>query len=395
MLGVAVRIARRMGIHNESSLSKCTPLEAEMRRRLWWSIVLFDARISELAAAKTLTLDPTWDCKTPLNVSDSDLRPEMTDLATTGERPTEAIYAVVHSELGDFIRHSDFYLEFTEPALKPLATQSWTSTGVEDDIVAKLNDKIENQYLKACDQKNPIHFMTIWTARMYVARYRFLQNLYRISKSPVPPTAAERDAAAANAIRMLECDSKVMTCPLTKGFLWMQHFRFPFPAYFQLCQYLRRQSTVSENTHQAWEVMSDNHEAWFGPIEGNSPFFSIFAKVVMQAWDAHESAVIGAGGIPIPPRLVNSVRHTLAQAAVNEEEPLRDKIMGMGIDDRQAPVTLPTPAQVVFPIPQTPYQFGMGMPGGFGMAPEMFPPTITGNYGNQMDWSGMGNWQNW
>jgi hypothetical protein len=52
MLGVAIRIAQRMGIHSESALAKCTVFEAELRRRLWWSLVLFDTRISEMADHK-------------------------------------------------------------------------------------------------------------------------------------------------------------------------------------------------------------------------------------------------------------------------------------------------------------------------------------------------------
>jgi hypothetical protein len=71
MLGVAMRIAQRMGKHSESACAKCAPLEAEMRRRLWWSLVLFDSRISEMANDRTTTLIPTWDCRIPLNVNDS------------------------------------------------------------------------------------------------------------------------------------------------------------------------------------------------------------------------------------------------------------------------------------------------------------------------------------
>lgn len=52
MLGVAIRIAQRMGIHSESALSKCTVFEAELSRRLWWSLMLFDSRISEMADHK-------------------------------------------------------------------------------------------------------------------------------------------------------------------------------------------------------------------------------------------------------------------------------------------------------------------------------------------------------
>ncbi len=38
MLAVAIRIAKRMDIHDESSYTKYDALEAEMCRRLWWSL---------------------------------------------------------------------------------------------------------------------------------------------------------------------------------------------------------------------------------------------------------------------------------------------------------------------------------------------------------------------
>lgn len=70
MLGVAIRIAQRMGIHNEASNATCAALEAEMRRRLWWSLVIFDNRICEMFDYRKATLAPTWDCHVPLNLSD-------------------------------------------------------------------------------------------------------------------------------------------------------------------------------------------------------------------------------------------------------------------------------------------------------------------------------------
>lgn len=49
MIGIAVRIAQRLGLHAESYNKEFSPFEAEMRRRLWWQIVLLDSRIGELA----------------------------------------------------------------------------------------------------------------------------------------------------------------------------------------------------------------------------------------------------------------------------------------------------------------------------------------------------------
>lgn len=95
-----------------------------MRRRLWWSLVLFDNRICEMADYKASNLLPTWDCKIPLNVNDFDLQPEMKTGPTMHGNPSEALFAVVRSEVGNFTRRSSFHLDFTNPALKTVAKEN-------------------------------------------------------------------------------------------------------------------------------------------------------------------------------------------------------------------------------------------------------------------------------
>ena len=341
MLGVAIRIAQRMGIHSESALAKCTAVEAEMRRRLWWSLVLFDSRIGQLANSKVTTLDPTWDCKIPLNVNDSDLWPEMKGPPAIQGKSTEAIFAVVRSELGEFIRHTVFHLDFTSPALKPIAKHLPSGPAPKGDELAKLEEMIEDQYLKSCDQENPIHFMTIWTTRAYLAKCRLLEHHSRYSSPAVRRTEAQRDAATSHALRTLECDTKIMTSSLTKGFLWLNEFHFPFPAYIQIVQDLRRRP-ISEQARQAWEVMSDNYEAWFdSQLKDDSPVMHIFTKIVLQAWEAWEAASKQLGKTLIPPRIVSSIRHTLAQTARHAQDTDTEQpniAMDMGINEFPMPI---------------------------------------------------------
>lgn len=66
LLGVALRIAQRIGLHSEAANTKHSILEAELRRRLWWSLVHFDARVSEMTEIKLSMLVPTWDCRIPV-----------------------------------------------------------------------------------------------------------------------------------------------------------------------------------------------------------------------------------------------------------------------------------------------------------------------------------------
>ena len=400
-MGVAIRIAQRMGIHSESALAKCTVLEAEMRRRLWWSLILYDYRISQMSTSNITTLDPTWDCKIPLNVNDSDLRPEMKVPPAIQGKSTEALFAVVRSEMGEFIRHTVFHLEFTCPALKPIAKRFQNGLAPECGEMVKLEEMIEDQYLKFCDQENPIQFMTIWSTRAYVAKCLLLEHQSK-SGSSLRQTEAQRDAATTYALRALQSDTKVMTSPLTQGFLWLNQLYFPFPAYFQLVQDLRRRPS-SEQAEKAWEIMSDNYQTWFNskaqawldPKTGDeNPFFQIFAKIVLQAWDACEAASKQSG--LTPPRIVSSIRHTVVEIAlhtrkIDTEQP--NFVKGMENDDFTMPMSMGFTDQSL--------QYSTGILDDYTMmGQEMVSSSIPGqapldSHIDQLDWTALGGWPGW
>jgi hypothetical protein len=323
-----------MGIHIESALAKCTALEAELRRRLWWSLVLFDTRISEMADHKAVTLAPTWDCRIPLNVNDSDLRPEMKELPAVQGKSTDALFAVVRSELGEFVRHTMFHLDFTSPVLKPIFKTVQHDLIPEVTELATVEKMIEDKYLKFCDPENPLHFMTIWWTRAHLAKCRLLEHHSKFSSSSVHQTDAQRDAASSHSLRMLDCDTKLMTSPLTKRFFWLVQLYFPFPAYIQIVQDLRRRPG-SEQAEQAWEVMSDNYEARFIFLyyNGESPFFKIFTKIVLQAWEAREATFKQLGESLVTPRIVLSIRRDMAQNAQNLETEQPHGATDMSIND--------------------------------------------------------------
>src|SRR5271168_2029549 len=113
----------------------------------------------------------------------------------------------------------------------------------------------------------------------YLAKCHLLEHHSKYSSSSVHQTDAQRDAAISHALRMLECDTKFMTSPLTKGFLWLVHFHFPFPAYIHIVQDLRKRP-IEEHAEKAWEVMSDNYEARFMNMEQDDiPLFNVFSRI--------------------------------------------------------------------------------------------------------------------
>src|SRR5437868_3120239 len=230
MLGAAIRIGQRMGIHSEAVNTKLSAHEAEMRRRLWWSLVLFDARIAEQVDFKSTVLGPNWDCKMPLNVGDSGLRVDIKEPPAAQPRPTEALFPVVRSEIAQFLRHSTFFLDLTCPALKPLVRDYQHVSSSKLDGLVDLSRMIEDKYLKFCDPENPLQYMTVWTVRGFIAKYQLVEYYMEYSDASPDHREAQREEAMSYALKILECDTKVRASHLTKGYTWLTNYYFPLPA---------------------------------------------------------------------------------------------------------------------------------------------------------------------
>ncbi|KAF2268871.1 hypothetical protein CC78DRAFT_510117 [Lojkania enalia] len=381
MLGVAIRIAQRIGIHNEGILSRYSIFEAEMRRRLWWALILFDSRIGEMADYKATTLAPTWDCKVPLNVNDSDLWPEMKEPPVIQAKFSDALFVVVRSELGSFIRHAPFYLDFTIPALRPIAKSGDLNV---------FETAIEDKYLRHCSPENPLHVMTLWNSRSYFARCRLMEHHSRYSDPSIELSDSARDAAIGHAISMLENDTRIKSSPLTKSFLWIANLYFPLFAYIHIAQELGQRPTCVP-AEAAWRSMSENYKASFPPrYKGTGPFFAVFAKLILHAWAAREGAFQQVGQACTMPSIVQSIINIVGQTQKYVDPEMSQEVTGL------------TKTVVDFEM-STPISFGghsllYGMQGEFnygisigGNNSHMPIQTAIGFDMDQLDWGAM-NW---
>ncbi|RAK80778.1 Zn(II)2Cys6 transcription factor [Aspergillus fijiensis CBS 313.89] len=334
MLAVAIRIARRMCLHQEAANARYPALEGEMRRRLWWSLILFDSRICEMFDYRTAPLEPTWDCRPPANIHDFDLRPEMTAMPAAHDRPTEAIFTVARSEIADFIRHSPFHLDLTNPLLHRMV-----GTSQHPSDMAEFENTIERKYLASCSLDNPLQYMVLWTVRGTVAKNYLLEYYTQQAKAREKPTESALDKALDHALTVLDSDTKLMASPLTEGYRWFLLMYFPLPAYIHILQDLRRRS--AKQTTAIWESMSDNYEARnVGSVANESSIFVVIARLVLQAWEAREAA--SPDGIPQPPRMVADIRRRILEMQVSfpgrsNLEPLNSDAIAAGGTQRFSP----------------------------------------------------------
>lgn len=379
-MGIAIRIARRMLLHSESSHAKQPALEAELRRRLWWAMVLLDGRLGELSGSIT-TLVPTWDCRVPLNVNDFELQHDMQSSPTPSTVTSEAIFAVTRSEMADIMRNMSCYLDFVNPALKLIGRRNQrinTPLGAEMNA---LNQEIEDNYLVYCNPENSLHFMTLWTARMFLARSQLLES-YSITADPGCRSDKHRDTATSLALSMLEYDTKLMTSPLVQKFKWYLLMYLPLPAYFQILLDLKRRPS-SGFADRAWQVMGEHFGARsLFTVEEHYRVFKLFSKIALRAWQACEEAASRQGRSLSIPTLILQLSTKAEEIRQSQLGPrVADDVAKLSVDDSWSATKMA--------LPEVDPAFSIDSFMGQDLTLNMDAPSMLGIDLNSFDWDTM------
>lgn len=280
LTGIAVRIALRMGLSFDGTSYGLQPFEIEMRRRLWWQIILLDFRVAELSGAGCAILTTVWTTKLPLNVNDSDLFPDMRDPPPDHPGITEMVYVLQRCEI---------------TALFQKLRNSPESIAYKDKAIDELARHIEDRYLKFCDPSIPLHILSTFMARTGIAKLHMgPRHPHLLSTSSLH--SEEKDSLFRLSLSMMQNHNQLMTSTAIKHFFWHCVINFPFPAHIYLLCSLRTRPN-DEWADRAWDtvldffklrmMLWDRHEHT-KPKE--SALHAAMSNLTMKAWDAREKA---------------------------------------------------------------------------------------------------------
>ncbi|OLN87213.1 putative transcriptional regulatory protein C139.03-like protein 3 [Colletotrichum chlorophyti] len=102
LTGMLVRVAQRMGLHRDGEYLGLQPFETEMRRRIWWQIIMLETKYAILAGFADTLLPWNWDTKLPSNVNDADLLPGSSEPIRSREGATEMAFCLILYESRQF-----------------------------------------------------------------------------------------------------------------------------------------------------------------------------------------------------------------------------------------------------------------------------------------------------
>lgn len=98
VLGVIPPLTLRMGYHGQdpAQFPKLSPIECEIRRRVWATLYISDIMVSMQIGVPTMVQEGQWDIRDPLNLSDGDFDENTIELpASRGDDQLTPIFFVI------------------------------------------------------------------------------------------------------------------------------------------------------------------------------------------------------------------------------------------------------------------------------------------------------------
>ena len=312
---MAVRIGQRLGLHRDGTSLGLPIFETELRRRLWWQIVILDSRSAELSGSGTSVLAHLWDTKSPLNVNDSDLSLDMREPPLEHARLTEMVFCMVRSKIGSFMRHPDSLSTF-ELGLRGSGNVA-ASLRKKDKIIDELEEALEREFVRYCDPMIPLHVLVTCVARCAVCKLRLIAHHPRqYPEGPKSMPQSEREMLFSNSLRMIEQDNVIHFNKSTQRFLWHISAYFQLEALAYLLNELR-QRTTGELVERAWREIDKvfEHHSEILASKDNALFVAI-QDIAVKAWEARAMAYVRhKGGVPRPPHFISDLMHPKKQIA--------------------------------------------------------------------------------
>lgn len=290
LTGVALRIGQRMGLHADGATLGLSVFEAEMRRRIWWQIILLDNRTAQRAGLRDSITPNSFDTNLPANINDADLDPNMQEMPLEHNYPTEMIFCLITYEIGKFIKGAGYQKAFAAPV------------SAKDKVMDELESRLHTKFLQYCDRSISLHSLCIAVAKSITANMRLMAHHSRHWKgrdSHMPQ--AERDILFSLSLQMLENDNMVHSVPGLKRYLWHVQGNFQFDAFIILLSELRRRPN-GEHSHRAWKHVQEAFNTHRDLTSDDYALYIAIGNLTLQAWEIRETQLAqqNQGHVEVP-----------------------------------------------------------------------------------------------
>ncbi|KAE9572576.1 hypothetical protein CGMCC3_g11257 [Colletotrichum fructicola] len=341
--GVLIRIAQKMGLHRDGDSLNLTPYETEMRRRLWWQIIMLDTKYAMVSGFCDTLLPWNWDTKTPQNVNDADLFPGSTEPVQPREGPTEMAFCLLLYEVGRFIVENRIP-DFEAVVLGAMENESPESQATNLATLAKyrtLVDNLDSKLIalekKYCDPlAGNIHIVATKIRSMIIDKMRTMM----IPMRELPEWGTEIFNVQDNMFRISlmhhEHNVELYEFMENTGFVWFFKLHFQIDVFIVMAGQLYKRPT-GRLADRAWKVIDrvyQFHEELWDMSRKENVQLGIY---MLKAWRARERSLLQLGMPYETPLAVPRLQDIVPQSnsEVSSAGPSPAQPMKMDVPPRQ------------------------------------------------------------
>ncbi|TWU76311.1 hypothetical protein ED733_005737 [Metarhizium rileyi] len=220
LTGLVIRIAQGMGLHRDGTHLKLSPFETEMRRRIWWAILVLDLRSAEELGTDMTISERSYDTLQPSNINDADINPGSTNFPTPREGRSDSSVSIVRCEICGLSRR----LVTAASAMSSLCSGVDQSTIAERErMLIEVYQRVEHKFLKhVLDETDPLYWVAAMIARVIVAKMCLViyhPLLFPTSEHELSEEIRQRIYVAA--IEVIEYNHKLNTDLRCKQYRWL------------------------------------------------------------------------------------------------------------------------------------------------------------------------------
>lgn len=303
-----------MGYHRDGELLGLPPFESEMRRRIWWQVLMQDAK-NAMASGLSRSLVPiNCDCKMPLNINDADLFPTATEPVKPREGPTEMAFVLMTCQVCSFVTKTQVTSGVpafdaavlvrdgpsdgtSNPALERSLEQYRSMVSdLDADMMA-----VESNYVDM--SAGNVHIAALALRPMLIKKLR--QMLIPMHEQPEWGTEIfeAKDNLFKTFVLNTEHNSDTYETMERCGFLWFAKMLLHLDVLLVMMGQLMRRpaGTLADRAWNAIDKIYAYHPELTDMSQKQNAQMAYFA---LKAWKAREMALVEAGRVAQPPLFV-------------------------------------------------------------------------------------------
>ncbi|KAF5668312.1 fungal specific transcription factor factor domain-containing protein [Fusarium denticulatum] len=272
LTGLAIHLARGMGLHRDGSHLALSPFDSELRRRLWWGLLHLDIRCAEELGTDLIVVDETFDTHMPSNLNDIDIGPELPEPPRPREGRTDMSLFLVRCETCKLSR-------------KVIEAASTSSTVEEQKkVLVEVYQRIDQTFFKWIDKTDSLYDMALMLSRSLRAKTCFViyqPELFPQAGKQTDLSHEARQCVYSAAVIILEHDYMLNTNSQLQQYRWLfQTFTsWNAIAYF-LIESCRRPWTPL--VERGWQAVHSYQE--HNPSYIKSPAYDSVVWPVKRLW---------------------------------------------------------------------------------------------------------------